>query len=93
MKSLLIIFHSEEESEIKKGFNNNKDIKVFNQEVFTKIYKSDYINELKKLKKILVVKSGSCGEGKSNFIKSRIKNVKKEYIYFQIGGDFTCLSF
>ena len=89
MKSLLIIFHSEEESEIKKGFNNNKDIKVFNQEVFTKIYKSDYINELKKLKKILVVKSGSCGEGKSNFIKSRIKNVKKEYIYFQIGGDFT----
>ena len=89
MKSILIIFHSDEKSEIKKGFNNIKEIKVFQSEFENKIYKSDYLNKFPKLNKISVVNSTRCGEGKSTFIKSKIKNSYKKYIYFQIGGVFT----
>ena len=50
MKSILIIFHSDEKSEIKKGFNNIKEIKVFQSEFENKIYKSDYLNKISQIK-------------------------------------------
>ena len=89
MKSILIIFHSDDKSEIKKGFNNIKEVKVFQSKFENNIYKEDYINKVQKLKKIAVVDSERCGEGKSTFIKTRTKNSTKNYIYFQIGGVFT----
>lgn len=89
MKSILIIFHSDDKSEIKKGFNNIKEVKVFQSKFENNIYKEDYINKVQKLKKIAVVDSERCGEGKSTFIKARTKNSTKNYIYFQIGGVFT----
>ena len=89
MKSILIIFHSDDKSEIKKGFNNIKEVKSFQSKFENDIYKPDYINKVEKLKKITVVQSERCGEGKSTFIKLKINNSRKKYIYFQIGGVFT----
>ena len=89
MKSLLIIFHSEENSEIKKGFNNIKEVKVFQCKFENEIHNKEYLDKVEKLKMITVVKSESCGEGKSTFIKTQGKNTRKKYIYFQIGGVFT----
>ena len=64
MKSLLIIFHSEENSEIKKGFNNIKEVKVFQCKFENEIHNKEYLDKVEKLKMITVVKSESCGEGK-----------------------------
>ena len=89
MKSILIIFHSDDKSEIKKGFNNIKEVKVFQCKFENNIYKEDYISKIQKLKKIAVVNSERCGEGKSTFIRGKTKNSAKNYIYFQIGGVFT----
>jgi len=89
MKSILIIFHSDDRSEIKKGFNNIKDVKVFQSKFENNIYKEDYLNKFPKLKNTNVINSERCGEGKSTFIRTKTKNQPKIYIYFQIGGVFT----
>ena len=39
-----------------------------------------------------IISSDSCGIGKSYYIKEKIKQEGKEYIYFPIGGDFSMLS-
>ena len=88
MKSLLIIFYSDEESKIKKGFNNIEEVQVFKCKFEDKIYKEDYLFNFEKLQKIKVIQSDICGLGKSTYIKSQIKNNQNIYIYFQIGGIF-----
>jgi hypothetical protein len=89
MKSLLIIFHSDCESEIKNGFNNMRDVQAFKFKFQDKINNNEYLDTFEKLGNITVIKSNSCGEGKSHFIASKTYNTKKKYIYFQIGGVFT----
>ena len=89
MKSLLIIFHLAENSQIKKGFNNIKQVKVFQSKFENEINKKDYLDKIEKLKRVFVVESKKCGEGKSTYIKANIINSRKVYIYFQIGGVFT----
>ena len=89
MKSLLIIFHSDCESEIKNGFNNIRDVQAFKFKFEDKINNNEYLDTFEKLGNITVIKSNSCGEGKSHFIASKTYNTKKKYIYFQIGGVFT----
>ena len=89
IKSLLIILHSVENSEIKKGFNFIKEVKIFNIKSDKKINNNEYLNQFKKIKKTLIIKSNICGLGKSTKIKNKILNTRKKYIYFQIGGVFT----
>ena len=89
MKSMLIILHSDEDSEIKKGFNIVKDVNIFHNKFDQKIKDDQYINSFEKIKKTIVIKSDLCGVGKSTKIASIIKNTSIVYIYFQIGGVFT----
>ena len=89
MKSILIILHSDEDSEIKKGFNIVKDVNIFENKFDQKIKDDSYINSFEKIKNTTIIKSDLCGIGKSTKIVSLIKNTSTEYIYFQIGGVFT----
>ena len=92
LRSCLIIVFSDHEEELHKIFKKIKNIQKFpNINFFQCEYKfSDYFNY-----NDFVVKSTSCGLGKSEFIKNINKemNGKKNkheinYIYFPIGGKF-----
>ena len=89
---LLIIFNANDD-ELHKILMKTKNIKVFKETVF---FSYEYnFNEFFKYKDY-VVKSTSCGLGKSEFIKNKSsteiigkKKIKINYIYFPIGGKFT----
>ena len=57
MKSLLIIFYTDEDSKIKKGFNNIREVQNFKCKFENKIYKKEYLINFEKLKKIKIIKS------------------------------------
>jgi hypothetical protein len=94
MKSCLIIIFSGDDSDlhtllIKINVNPFGDVNFFDD--------NDFIFNNSKYKSTLV-RSSSCGLGKTEFIKNKILNIKDKndikdnkkhnYIYFQIGGQF-----
>ena len=85
IKSCLIILSIKKDTDIFKELNSIKYKKTFNSEIENKL-KNITIN---KLDNITIVSSKHSGLGKSTKIENLIKNNKKEYFYFPIGGVFT----
>ena len=84
MKSCLIFIHTNLNSDIyksliMKGYRETLDIK-----------KKFFENEKYEGNNIEIVKSDKSGVGKSTQIQKDIKNNNKKWIYFPIGGEFTC---
>ena len=71
-----------------------KNITPFFKEIIKFCEKKNQIEnkrdlDIKKLGNILVVTSDICGLGKSGYIRKQIKDEKKEYFHFPLGGILT----
>ena len=93
LKSCLVLIFNGKDDELHKTLMKIKNIKLFPEDSFFEM-KYDFSNYFKY--NDYVVKSSSCGLGKSQFIKSKNqeqagskKKQQIKYIYFPIGGKFS----
>ena len=85
MKSCLIIAYVDNEADIIKGIFNLKGKKSLKN--LLKVIENQIMEY--KDSKVEIVQSDRAGVGKSTYIKSKIKESGREYIYFPLGGVFT----
>ena len=93
MESCLIIIFSANDQEMQKLLLRAKNIQPFTNKMAF-IYNFTFDSDFNDNYKITLIKSSSCGLGKTEFIenndikKKKLKN-KHNYFYFPIGGTFT----
>jgi len=85
LESCLIIFSSEKSSDIYKSLDSIKYKKTFNSSIEKNLEKI----KLDKIDRISIFTSDKAGIGKSTKIHNIIKEKKKEYKHFPLGGVFT----
>ena len=84
MKSCLVVVYMKNDADIVKYIHTLK--KKFFRNILNDL-ENQNMDDLSQ--NVEIINSDKSGVGKSTYIKSKIKRLQKEYIYFPFGGEFT----